>query len=184
MALALAVFLHARNLRRGHAPGAAKVALLEVPKDRLRPAEGPGYGGAVQLVPQNRSTIGYMALVVLLVAGLAIGVALFVLQTRGSVGSADLVVAPGTAVDCPQGSGAPVCYVFDVTNAGGGAEPMECIVVAGVGGKAIFTASESELYQSEGPVSVGDTYSLYTEVTPADGETEVGRPEVVCRGYS
>ena len=150
----------------------------------MRPAEGPGYGGDVQLVPQNRSTIGYMALVVLLVAGLAIGVALFVLQTRGSVGSADLVVAPGTAVDCPQGSGAPVCYVFDVTNAGGGGEPMECIAVAAEGGKAIFTASESELYQSDGPVAVGDTYSLYTEVTPAEGETDVGQPEVICRGYS
>ena len=150
----------------------------------MRRVEGPGYGGDVQLVPQNRSTIGYMALVVLLVAGLAIGVALFVLQTRGTVGSADLVVAPGAPVDCPQGTGAPVCYVFDVTNAGGGAEPMECIVVAADGGKAIFTASEVELYQSDGPVAVGDTYSLYTEVTPADGETEVGRPEVVCRGYS
>jgi hypothetical protein len=150
----------------------------------LRLAEDPGYGGLVQLVPQNRSTIGYMALVVLLVAGLAIGVALFVLQTRGSVGSADLVVAPGTAVDCPDGSGAPVCYVFDVTNAGGGAEPMECIVVAAAGGKATFTASGSELYQSDGPVSVGDTYSLYTEVSPAEGESEVGRPEVLCRGYS
>jgi len=148
----------------------------------LRLAEGPRYGGEVQLVPQNRSTIGYMALVVLLVAGLAIGVALFVLQTRGSVGSADLVVAPGTAVDCPEGSGAPVCYVFDVTNAGGGAEPMECIVIAAEDGKAIFTASESELYQSDGPIAVGDTYSLYTEVSPAEGKTEVGRPEVVCRG--
>ena len=137
----------------------------------------------MQLLPQNRSTIGYMALVVLLVAGLAIGVALFVLQTRGSVGSADLVVAPAAPVDCPEGSGAPVCYVFDVTNAGGGNEPMECIAVAAEGGKAIFTASGTELYQSDGPISVGDTYSLYTEVSPAEGETEVGRPEVLCRGY-
>jgi hypothetical protein len=150
----------------------------------LRLAERPGYGGDVQLVPQNRSTIGYMALVVLLVAGLAIGVALFVLQTRGSVGSAELVVAAGTPVDCPAGSGAPVCYVFDVTNAGGGAEPMECIVVAAEGGTAVFTASGSELYQSDGPISVGDTYSLYTEVSAGEGSTEVGRPEVVCRGYS
>ena len=146
--------------------------------------EGPRYRGEVQLVPQNRSTIGYMALVVLLAAGLAIGVALFVLQTRGSVGSADLLVAPAAPVDCPRGTGAPVCYVFDVTNAGGGAEPMECLVVPAGGGKAIFTASGSDLYQSEGPVAVGDTYSLYTEVTPAEGETEVGRPEVVCRGAS
>ena len=146
--------------------------------------EGPGYRDVVQLVPQNRSTIGYMALVVLLVAGLAIGVALFVLQTRGPVGSADLLVAPAAPVDCPRGTGAPVCYVFDVTNAGGGAEPMECLVVPAGGGKAIFTASESDLYQSDGPVAVGDTYSLYAEVTPAEGETEVGRPEVVCRAAS
>jgi hypothetical protein len=155
-----------------------------VPKDRLRPSERPGYGGEVQLIPQNRSTIGYMALVVLLVAGLAIGVALFTLQARGSVGSADLVVASGEAVDCPSGSGAPVCYRFDVTNAGGGAEPMECLVIPAGGGEAIFTASESDLYRSDGPVAVGDTYSLYTEITAGDGEADVGRPEVACRSYS
>lgn len=135
-------------------------------------------------MPQNRSTIGYMALVVLLIAGLAIGAALLVLQTRGSVGSADLLVAPASAVDCPEGSGAPVCYVFDVTNAGGGAEPMECLAIPAGGGRVVFTASESDLYRSDEAVAVGDTYSLYTEVTPADGETEVGRPEVVCRAYS
>ena len=152
------------------------------PKDRLCAPETYGYGGDMQVFPQNTSTIWYMALVVLLAAGLAIGIALFALQARGPVGAAEFVVETGSAVDCPAGSGAPVCYRFDVTNAGAGAGELECLVMPIGGGKAVFTASGSEVYRSEGPVTVGDTYPLYTEVRASGGETEVGRPDVACRG--
>ena len=135
----------------------------------------------MQMLPRNSSTIWYMALVVLLAAGLAIGIALFALQARGPVGAAEFVVETGSAVDCPAGSGAPVCYRFDVTNAGAGPGALECTVMPIGGGDAVFTASSTAVYRSEGPVTVGDTYSLYTEVRAAGDEAEVGRPGLACR---
>jgi hypothetical protein len=152
-----------------------------VPKDRLRARERHRYGGSVELAPQNRSTVGYMALVVLLAAGLAIGVALFILQARGPGSEAEFTVATAQAVDCPAGSGVPVCYRFDVTNTGRGAGPVRCLVAPTGGGSAAFTASGTNAYQSDGPVAVGDTYSLYTEVEAAEGEDVVDRPTVGCR---
>jgi hypothetical protein len=135
----------------------------------------------MQLFPQDRSTVGYMALVVLLAGGLAIGVALFVLQARGPAGGADFVLSAGEGVECPTGSGAPACFRFDLTNAGSGPDAVECVVVPGEGGTAVFTASGSDLYRSDGPVAVGDTYSLYTEVRlEGSGTKDIGRPRVVC----
>lgn len=133
----------------------------------------------MDILPQNRSTIVYVALVVLLVAGLAMGIALFALQARGPIGAAEFVVETGTSVECPVGTGAPVCYRFDVTNAGAGAGPVECLALPAGGGTVVFTASGSDVYRSDGPVAIGDMYSLYTEVR-ADGGMTAGRPEVAC----
>jgi hypothetical protein len=134
----------------------------------------------VQLLPQNRSTVGYLALVVLLVAGLAIGVMLFVLQARGPVATAEFAVAAPQAVDCPAGTASPTCYRFDVANTGGGAAAMRCVVSATGGGSAVFLATGTPTYESDGPVAVGDTYALYTEVEPAADETVAERPTVGC----
>lgn len=120
-----------------------------------------------------------MALVTMLAAGLAIGVALFVLQTRAPSTDARFEVATAQAVDCPLGSGKPVCYRFDVTNSGPGVAPLRCVVVPPASGTAVFTASGSTIYDSPGLVAVGDVYSLYTEVE-AGGEATVERPSVGC----
>ena len=135
----------------------------------------------MELLPQNRSTIGYMALVVLLVAGLAIGLALFAMQARAPLAHADFTVATGEGVECPVGSGVPTCFRFDVTNTGAGAGQLECIVVPTGDGAAVFTASGQDRYLSSGPVPVEATYPLYTEVKPATGETKVEMPAVACR---
>jgi len=152
-----------------------------VPKDRLCRFAGRGYGGLVELLPQNRSTLVYVALVVLLIGGLAMGIALFVLQARGPVADAEFTVAAPQAVDCPSGSGVPVCYRFDVTNTGAGVGAVRCGVVSADAGNAVFTASGSSLYESDGPVAVGDTYSLYVEVEATDGKNVVERPSVGCQ---
>ena len=129
------------------------------------------YGGSVQLVPQNRSTIGYMALVVLLVAGLAIGVALFVLQTRGSG------LEPSSSWRAAQRrrlSGrvrrARVLRVRRDQRRRRRRVPMRMHRAAAGGGTADLHRQRNGAYQSDGPVAVGDTYSLYTEVKPAEGE--------------
>ena len=153
----------------------------------MRGTEGPiaprrvgPYRGAVQLLPRERSTVWYVALVTVLGAGLAIGVLLFVLQARGPGADAEFLVAAPQAVDCPSGSGVPVCYRFDVTNTGGGGGAMRCLVSPLGGGSAVFTASGTSVYESDGPVAVGDTYSLYTEVEAGDGGSVVERPTMAC----
>ena len=153
----------------------------EGPKDRLHRSTRPNYRCAVQLLPQDRSTVWYVALVTVLAAGLAIGVLLFVLQARGPGADAEFLVASPEAVDCPSGSGVPVCYRFDVTNTGGGGGAMRCLVRPIGDGSAVFTASGTGLYESDGPVAVGDTYSLYTEVEAGDGSSVVERPTLACQ---
>lgn len=137
----------------------------------------------MELFPQNRSTIGYLALVVLLAAGLAIGLALFALQARAPLAHAEFTVAAGEGVECPVGSGAPTCFRFDVMNTGAGAGRLECIVAPqGDGdGSAVFTASGEDRYLSAGAVPVEATYPLYTEVTQTAGSTQVEEPAVACR---
>ncbi|MGZ8631385.1 MAG: hypothetical protein ACXWZF_10540 [Actinomycetota bacterium] len=115
----------------------------------------------------------------LLAAGLAMGIALFVLQTRGPSSDARFMVATPEAVDCPVGSGKPVCYRYDVTNAGSGVAPLRCVIVPPAAGTAVFTATGTTVYDSPGPVAAGDMYSLYTEVE-ADERAEVERPTVGC----
>jgi hypothetical protein len=147
----------------------------------LHPSTTPNYRGGVQLLPQDRSTIWYVALVTVLAAGLGIGVLLFVLQARGPGGNAEFLVAAPQAVDCPSGSGVPVCYRFDVTNTGGGGGAMRCLVRPLGEGSAVFTASGTSMYESDGPVAVGDTYSLYTEVEAGEGNSIVERPTLACQ---
>ncbi|MGH2629229.1 MAG: hypothetical protein ACRDHI_01545 [Actinomycetota bacterium] len=133
----------------------------------------------MQTVPASRSSLVYIALVTLLAAGIAIAVALFVLQTRGPGSDAEFVVAAPEAVDCPVGSGKPVCYRSDVTNAGSGVAPLRCVIAPPASGTAVFTASGTSMYESDGPVAEGDTYSLYTEVEAGE-EAEVTMPTVGC----
>jgi hypothetical protein len=157
------------------------MARRAVPKDRLRRPIGRHYVCDVELIPQNRSTLGYLALVVLLVAGLAIGLALFALQARGPLAHAEFTVAAGEGVECPVGSGAPTCFRFDVTNTGAGSGQLECIVIPEADATAVFTASGENLYLSAGPVPVEATYPMYAEVTQGPGETKVEMPAVVCQ---
>lgn len=138
----------------------------------------------MQLLPQNRSTVGYLALVTLLFGGVAIGVMLFFLQAQGgSAPQAEFAVSAPQAVDCPADSTAPGCYRFDVANTGGGAVAMRCLVSPSVAGTAVFLATGTTVYESDGAVSVGDTYALYTEVEPAEGSTVTESPTVQCASF-
>ena len=134
----------------------------------------------VDLVPQNRSTVGYLALVVLLAAGITIGLALFVIQARAPLADAEFSVAAGEGVGCPVGAGVPTCFRFDVANVGAGEGRLECIVVPQDGTSAVFTASGTDRYLSTSVVPVGDTYPMYTEVEPLEGKDTVQKPTVVC----
>jgi hypothetical protein len=135
----------------------------------------------VQLLPQNRSTLGYLALVTLLFSGIAIGIMLFFLQAQGgSATAAEFAVAAPQAVECPADATAPGCYRFDVANTGGGAVPMRCLLTPADDGTAAFLATGTPLYESDGAVAVGDTYALYTEVEPEGGGTVTQSPTLEC----
>jgi hypothetical protein len=135
----------------------------------------------VQLLPQNRSTLGYLALVTLLFGGMAIGVMLFFLQAQGgSAPQVEFAVAAPQAVECPADSTAPGCYRYDVANTGGGAVPMRCLLTPADGSTAAFLATGTAVYESDGAVAVGDTYALYTEVEPAGGGTVTQSPTLEC----
>ena len=135
----------------------------------------------MQLLPQNRSTLGYLALVTLLFSGIAIGIMLFFLQAQGgSATAAEFAVAAPQAVECPADATAPGCYRFDVANTGGGAVPMRCFLTPADGDTAAFLATGTTLYESDGAVAVGDTYALYTEVEPEGGGTVTQSPTLEC----
>ena len=134
----------------------------------------------MKLAPQHGSTVGYLALVVLLFSGVGVGVMLFVFQARGPVAAAEFMVAPPIAVGCPTGTGAPVCYRYDVTNVGGGADSMRCVVVPLGGAAATFTASESSTYQSPRPVEPDQTYPMLVEVDAGDEKEIEGAPSIGC----
>jgi hypothetical protein len=57
---------------------------------------------------------------------------------------------------------------------------MRCAVSPADESAAVFTASGSGVYESDGPVAAGDTYALYTEVEVAEGTTIADRPTVAC----
>ncbi len=73
----------------------------------------------------------------------ALTVTLFALVMAAVVLSASLIRPPGasatagvsdlTTVECPAGFHAPVCYHFDLTNAGRGAGSFRCLLVSGDG---------------------------------------------------
>jgi hypothetical protein len=135
----------------------------------------------VQLLPQNRSTVGYLALVTLLFGGVAIGVMLFFLQAQGgSAPRVEFAVSAPQAVECPADSSAPGCYRSDVANTGGGSVAMRCLVSPADTGTAVFLATGTTVYESDGAVAVGDTYALYTEVEPAGGGTVTQSPTLEC----
>jgi hypothetical protein len=119
--------------------------------------------------------------VVVLVFGVASGLTLLVLQTRGPQSAAVFEVATGEAVRCPAGSGAPVCYRFDVTNTGQGPAPLRCAVAPAQENSAVFTASGTSLYRSDALVLPSDSYPLYTEVEAGEDEKDtIERPVVAC----
>ena len=57
-------------------------------------------------------------LTALLIVALAVGASLFFLLWRGPSSVGRFETAAPVAVDCPSGTGAPVCYDFDITNVG------------------------------------------------------------------
>jgi hypothetical protein len=128
----------------------------------------------------DRST---MLLTSLLVIGLAAGTVLFIMLWRGPSSAGRFETAAPVAVDCPSGTGTPVCYGVDVTNTGEEAQQVRCEVAPGPDTAALF-ADGSGVYVSASPVEAGRTIQLTVEVSPSQGSTIVSAPSVSCGAFA
>jgi len=128
----------------------------------------------------DRSTL---LLTSLLVIGLAAGAVLFVMLWRGPSSAGHFETATPAAVDCPTGSGTPVCYGVEVTNTGEGAQQVRCEVSPGPDTAALFS-NGSGVYVSDAPVEAGGTLQLTVEVSPSQGSTTVSVPSVSCGAFA
>ncbi len=115
------------------------------------------------------------ALLIVAVAAFAI---LFFLLWREPTAGRFETSAP-VAVDCPSGTGAPVCYAADVTNVGDAAQQVRCQVTPGADTAALFGNGE-DVYSSPVPLEVGSTITLSIRVSPSEGSTVVSQPTVTC----
>ena len=92
-------------------------------------------------VAPTRSTITYNLLAVLLAVGLTAGAALLFLSTRGPARVAELNVGMAESMECAPGTGAPVCYRYDLVNSGSAEAFVRCELVSGGDTEAVFTAT-------------------------------------------
>lgn len=120
----------------------------------------------------------YKVLVALLFTALATGFALLFLATGGSATTASVNVAAAESVDCPFGSGSPVCYQYAITNPGDTGAFVRCQVTPSGDTTAVFGNGET-IYEGAAALDGGDTLQLYVQVQPGSGDV-VTEPVVGC----
>jgi hypothetical protein len=125
----------------------------------------------------DRGSATQNVLLVLLVAGLAIGVSLLFLM-QSSRGGARFEVSEPEPFDCPTGASAPVCIRYEVANTGGGEAFMQCELTPFGDSTASFT-DDTSVYLSDRPIPAGATATIYVKVAPGDSD-EVREPSVSC----
>ena len=125
-----------------------------------------------------RSNAAYNALAVLLAAGLALGAALLFLSTNAAPRVAELGVGQAESVECPFGSGAPVCYRYELVNSGSAGAFVRCEVIPGGDTTAVFGNGETS-YEGVTALEPGENWLLYVQVEA--GTTDVvTEPMVGC----
>jgi hypothetical protein len=125
-----------------------------------------------------RSNLAYNLLAVLLALGLAAGAALLFLSTNTAPRVAELGVGLPESVDCPFGSGAPVCYRYDLVNSGSASSFVRCEVAASGDTTAVFGNGETS-YEGAGALEAGETWHLYVQVQAGEKDV-VTEPTVGC----
>lgn len=124
-----------------------------------------------------RASAAYYVAFVVLLAGLAAGLTLFLLlATRPANHSVSYRVAAPLADDCPVGQHATVCYRFDVTNTGDRVGLARCAVTPGPGTRALFPNGNPVTNVLLG---AGETRGVFVNVT-AQGTDTVTAPRIAC----
>jgi hypothetical protein len=126
----------------------------------------------------TRTNVAYNVMAVLLAVGLAMGVALMFLATRGAVSAPVLDMHPAESVDCPFGTGAPVCYRYEIANTGNAAGFVHCEVTPTGDTTALFFNGET-VWDSVVELDDGNAMQLDVQVK-AGSDDVVTAPSVRC----
>jgi hypothetical protein len=122
----------------------------------------------------------YTVLVVLLAGLIALGAMLVVLVTGGGrISSASFEVAAPEAVECPFGSGAPVCYRYNVTNTGDAPSFVRCELTPAGDSTAVF-GNGSTSYESPIEMAATDVYRVYVQIEAGPSGEVTSPPMVGC----
>jgi len=122
--------------------------------------------------------MSYNVLVLVLVVFIALGAMLFALTTGPVRALPDLKVGTSEAVDCPFGSGAPVCFRFPLSNEGRADTAVRCELTPAGDSTAVFGNGSAE-YFSPTEIAAGETWQLYTQVEAGESAV-VDEPAVAC----
>ena len=119
----------------------------------------------------------YVASSLLAVAILAGLILVTILVVRPSM---EMTIAVGgqQPTECPAGTGAPACFLFDVTNTSERSGVAGCIVTPAADTDATFTNGSRV---QDVPLSAGEVQEVYVKVTPTGGGDTVVEPMLVCR---
>lgn len=122
------------------------------------------------------SPIYYLALLAL-VAAIGAGVGLFwLLTTTDGDAQASFSVSDAVASSCPPGTGATVCYSFDVTNSGGARGVAACAVTPADGSAAVFANDET---RTEVSLLPNETRGVIVKVIATGGDV-IRPPSLAC----
>lgn len=122
----------------------------------------------------------YTVLVVLLAGLIVLGATLVVLAVGGTrLSSASFEVAAAEAVDCPFGSGAPVCYRYNVSNVGDAPSFVRCELTPAGDTTAVFD-NGSTSYESPVEMKAGDVYRMYVKIEAGPSGSVTSSPMVGC----
>jgi hypothetical protein len=129
-------------------------------------------------MPSGARNVGSTVLSALLVVALGVGLVLLGLQLRPDV-PARFAIGEPEGTECPEGVGAPACFVFNVTNAGNRPVAVRCDVSADGGSVAAFL-NDRTAYESLRPIDPGVGLALTVKVSPGEDGTAPA-PALGCR---
>ena len=129
-----------------------------------------------------RSNTAYNLLAVLLAVGLVAGAALLFLSTNAAPRVAELGVGQAESVDCPFGSGAPVCYRYELVNSGTASTFVSCEVIPSGDTTAVFGNGET-VYEGVDALEAGEDWLLYVRVEAGESDV-ITEPMVGCGAVS